>query len=72
MKLTAKQKEPVMEELSEAPEWCALCDFEAIQFVEHKDGKRTPLCEQCATAYEMGQASPEAILRPIEDWEEEP
>lgn len=49
--------------------WCSYdpCPAEAERCVVHEDGRLLPLCYQCATIYEWGQASPEASIVPIED-----
>lgn len=45
--------------------YCANCDNQAINQVVHDDGAVTRLCSTCATAYEWGQASPNATVEPI-------
>jgi hypothetical protein len=47
--------------------FCANCDNRATKKVEHSDKKSTPLCETCATAYEWGQASPDADVVDIDE-----
>ena len=56
--------------------YCTNCDSDAVKVVvrRDKDGRvtrATLLCQTCADAFEMGQASPDAEVLQIEDYEEE-
>jgi hypothetical protein len=42
------------------------CDTEATHFVMHSNGRATPLCYTCHTAYEWGQCSPNSEMQSIE------
>jgi protein-arginine kinase activator protein McsA len=49
--------------------YCANCDAEAINIVEHtddRDSSDTYLCETCSTAYEWGQTDPGASVSNID------
>ena len=46
--------------------YCALCDWEATRQAIDVDGHVTLLCGQCATAFELGQARPNADLESID------
>ena len=50
------------------------CETEAVRMVIHHDKEGnvisvTPLCRTCATAYTWGQASPEANVMDLEEYE---
>ena len=51
--------------------WCSNCDSEAVCNVIHHDNGNLecPLCFTCKTAYEWGQASPNASVVDINDTE---
>jgi len=47
--------------------YCANCDAEAVMVARHEDGSDTNLCYTCGTAYEWGQASPDADLVDVDE-----
>ena len=49
--------------------YCANCDDEASHIVRHREENvyDTSLCFVCKTAYEWGQASPDATIIDVDD-----
>lgn len=55
------------------PIFCANCDAEAVFIISHPGNAyfQTLVCSTCKTAFEWGQASPDATCEPIEKKEVE-
>ena len=43
------------------------CIAEAVRVISHPNGRRTPLCANCARAYQWGQANPASEMYYIGD-----